>query len=92
VAPARAASAGVVVPSRACQRTGFDQDRAIERLDGNQGKVADEIAELKRQLNAAYQQRAEAILAAVSDGHSLRDIAEFLGISHTAVAKPIVGL
>ena len=56
------------------------------------GKIADEIAELQRQLNAAYERRAEAILAAVSDGHSLRDISEFLGISHTAVAKAIVGL
>ena len=56
------------------------------------GDIADEIAELQRQLNAAYERRAEAILAAVSDGHSLRDISEFLGISHTAVAKAIVGL
>lgn len=55
-------------------------------------EIAAEIAELQRQLDGAYQQRAETILAAVSEGHSLRDIGELLGISHTAVAKAIVGM
>jgi DNA-binding NarL/FixJ family response regulator len=56
------------------------------------GKIADEITDLQRRLNSAYEQRAQAILEALSDGHSLRDIGELLGISHTMVAKAIVGL
>jgi DNA-binding NarL/FixJ family response regulator len=54
--------------------------------------IADEILALQRQLDDAYKRRSETILEALSDGHSLRDIAEFLGISHTAVAKAIAGV
>jgi DNA-binding NarL/FixJ family response regulator len=33
-----------------------------------------------------------AILQALADGHSLREVAEHLRISHTAVAKTLDGL
>jgi DNA-binding NarL/FixJ family response regulator len=56
------------------------------------GEIADEILSRQRQLDDAYKRRSETILEALSDGHSLREIAEFLGISHTMVAKAIVGL
>ena len=35
---------------------------------------------------------AELVRAALSDGHSLRDVAELLGVSHTMVAKAIAGV
>ena len=47
---------------------------------------------LQKQLDDAYKRRSEAILAALSDGHSLRDVAELLGVSHTMVAKAIAGV
>ena len=56
------------------------------------GEVADEIDDLRRQLEDAYESRVGAILEAMADGHSLREIAEHLRMSHTAVAKAIVGL
>jgi len=56
------------------------------------GEIADALLARQRQLDDAYKRRFETILEALSDGHSLREIAEFLGISHTMVAKAIVGL
>ena len=46
-------------------------------------------AEGCRQLEDAYESRVEAILEALADGHSLREIAEHLRMSHTAVAKAL---
>jgi DNA-binding NarL/FixJ family response regulator len=54
--------------------------------------VADEIDDLHAQLRDAYSSRVEAILEAMAEGHSLRDIAEHLRISHTAVAKALDGV
>jgi DNA-binding MarR family transcriptional regulator len=53
------------------------------------GEVADEIANLRRQLEDAYESRVARILAATADGHSLREVAEHLRMSHTAVAKAL---
>jgi DNA-binding NarL/FixJ family response regulator len=56
------------------------------------GDVADEIDDLRRQLEDAYASRVEAILEAMADGHSLREVAEHLRMSHTAVAKALDGM
>jgi DNA-binding NarL/FixJ family response regulator len=56
------------------------------------GEVADEIDDLREQLEDAYGSRVEAILEAMADGHSLREIAEHLRMSHTAVAKALDGM
>ena len=56
------------------------------------GEVADEIDDLRRQLEDAYESRVEAILEAMADGHSLREVAEHLRMSHTAVAKALDGM
>ena len=40
----------------------------------------------------AYESRVEAILEAMADGHSLREVAEHLRMSHTAVAKALDGM
>jgi DNA-binding NarL/FixJ family response regulator len=56
------------------------------------GRVADEIDGLQTRLLDAYASRVEAILEAMADGHSLREIAEHLRISHTAVAKALDGV
>ena len=56
------------------------------------GDVADEIDDLRRQLQDAYESRVEAIFEAMADGHSLREIAEHLRMSHTAVAKALDGM
>ena len=56
------------------------------------GEIADEIDELRGQLEDAYQSRVEAILEAMADGHSLREVAEHLRMSHTAVAKALDGI
>jgi DNA-binding NarL/FixJ family response regulator len=55
-------------------------------------EVADELEDLQEQLRDAYASRVEAILEALADGHSLRDIATHLRISHTAVAKALDGV
>ncbi len=55
------------------------------------GEIADEIDDLRQQLEDAYESRVEAILEAMADGHSLREIAEHLRMSHTAVAKALNG-
>jgi len=49
-------------------------------------------AEGCRQLEDAYESRVEAILEAMADGHSLREVAEHLRMSHTAVAKALDGM
>jgi DNA-binding NarL/FixJ family response regulator len=52
------------------------------------GNIADEIDDLRRQLeDDAHESRVVAILEAMADGHSLREVAEHLRMSHTAVAK-----
>ena len=56
------------------------------------GEVADEIDDLREQLVDAYESRVEAILEAMADGHSLREIAVHLRMSHTAVAKALDGM
>jgi DNA-directed RNA polymerase specialized sigma24 family protein len=56
------------------------------------GEVADEIDDLRQQLQDAYESRVEAILEAMVDGHSLREVAEHLRMSHTAVAKALDGM
>ena len=56
------------------------------------GEIADEIDDLRRQLEDAYESRVEAILEAMADGHSLREVAEHLRMSHTAVAKAFDGM
>jgi DNA-binding NarL/FixJ family response regulator len=56
------------------------------------GEIADEIDDLRQQLEAAYESRVEAILEAMADGHSLREVAEHLRMSHTAVAKALDGV
>ena len=56
------------------------------------GNVADQIDGLRGQLESAYEHRVEAILEALADGHSLREIAEHLRMSHTAVAKALDGM
>jgi DNA-binding MarR family transcriptional regulator len=56
------------------------------------GEVADEIANLRRQLEDAYESRVARIMAAMADGHSLREVAEHLRMSHTAVAKALDGM
>jgi DNA-binding NarL/FixJ family response regulator len=56
------------------------------------GDIADEIDDLRGQLEDAYGSRVEAILQAMADGHSLREIAEHLRMSHTAVAKALDGV
>ena len=56
------------------------------------GEIADEIGDLRRQLEDAYESRVGAILEAMADGHSLREIAEHLRMSHTAVAKALDGM
>lgn len=56
------------------------------------GDVADEIDDLRRQLEDAYESRVEAILEAMADGHSLREVAAHLRMSHTAVAKALDGM
>ena len=53
------------------------------------GQVADEIDGLQTRLRDAYAFRVGAILEAMEDWHSLRDIAEHLRISHSAVAKAL---
>jgi DNA-binding NarL/FixJ family response regulator len=55
------------------------------------GDVADEIDDLRRQLEDAYGTRVVAILEAMADGHSLREVAAHLRMSHTAVAKALDG-
>ena len=49
-------------------------------------------AEGCRQLEDAYESRVEAILEAMADGHSLREVAAHLRMSHTAVAKALHGM
>ena len=56
------------------------------------GAIADEIDDLREQLEDAYGSRVEAILEALADGHSLREVAEHLRMSHTAVAKALDGI
>jgi DNA-binding NarL/FixJ family response regulator len=56
------------------------------------GDIADEIDDLRRQLEDAYESRVEAILEAMADGHSLREVAARLRMSHTAVAKALDGV
>jgi DNA-binding NarL/FixJ family response regulator len=56
------------------------------------GDVADEIDGLRGQLESAYEHRVVAILEAMADGHSLREVAEHLRMSHTAVAKALDGM
>ncbi len=56
------------------------------------GDVADEIDDLRQQLEDAYGSRVVAILEALADGHSLREIAAHLRMSHTAVAKALDGM
>jgi DNA-binding NarL/FixJ family response regulator len=56
------------------------------------GEIADEIDDLRRQLEDAYGSRVERILEAMADGHSLREVAEHLRMSHTAVAKALDGM
>jgi DNA-binding NarL/FixJ family response regulator len=56
------------------------------------GDVADKIDQLRGQLESAYGSRVVAILEALADGHSLREIAEHLRMSHTAVAKALDGM
>ena len=56
------------------------------------GEIADEIDDLRQQLEHAYESRVEAILEAMADGHSLREVAEHLRMSHTAVAKALDGI
>jgi hypothetical protein len=56
------------------------------------GEIADEIDGLYTRLQDAYGSRVERILEAMADGHSLRDIAVHLRISHTAVAKALDGV
>ena len=55
------------------------------------GDIADEIDDLRQQLQDAYESRVETILEALADEHSLREIAEHLRMSHTAVAKALDG-
>ena len=55
------------------------------------GDIADQIDDLRGQLADAYESRVEAILEAMTDGHSLREVAEHLRMSHTAVAKALDG-
>jgi predicted DNA-binding protein YlxM (UPF0122 family) len=56
------------------------------------GEIADEIDDLRQQLEDVYESRVEAILEAMADGHSLREVAEHLRMSHTAVAKALDGV
>ena len=56
------------------------------------GDIADEIDDLRQQLEDAYESRVEAILEAMADRHSLREVAEHLRTSHTAVAKALDGV
>ena len=56
------------------------------------GDIADEIDDLRQQLQDAPESRVEAILEALADGHSLHVIAEYLRMSHTAVAKALDGM
>jgi DNA-binding NarL/FixJ family response regulator len=56
------------------------------------GEIADEIDDLRQQLKDAYESRVEAILEAMADGHSLREVAQHLRMSHTAVAKALDGV
>ena len=57
------------------------------------GNIADEIDDLRRQLeDDAHESRVVAILEATADGHSPREVAEHLRMSHTAVAKAPDGL
>ena len=56
------------------------------------GDIADEIDDLRRQLDDAYESRVARIMAAMADGHSLREVAEHLRMSHTAVAKALDGV
>ena len=56
------------------------------------GDIADEIDDLRQQLEDAYESRVEAILEAMADGHSLREVAVHLRMSHTAVAKALDGV
>ena len=57
------------------------------------GNIADEIDDLRRQLeDDAHESRVVAILEAMADGHSLREVAEHLRMSHTAVAKALDGI
>lgn len=56
------------------------------------GDIADEIDDLRQQLEDACESRVEAILEALADGHSLREVAEHLRMSHTAVAKALDGM
>ena len=56
------------------------------------GDIADEIDDLRQQLEDAYESRVEAILEAMADRHSLREVAEHLLMSHIAVAKALDGV
>ena len=56
------------------------------------GAIADEIDDLRQQLQDAYGSRVVAIFEAMADGHSLREIAGHLRMSHTAVAKALDGV
>jgi len=57
------------------------------------GNIADEIDDLRRQLeDDAHESRVVAILEAMADGYSLREVAEHLPISHTAVVKALDGM
>jgi transcriptional regulator of aromatic amino acid metabolism len=51
-----------------------------------------EQAANRRQLEDAYESRVERILEAMADEHSLREVAEHLRMSHTAVAKALDGV
>jgi len=54
-------------------------------------EIAAEIEELRDQLDDAYARRADLITEALNYGNSLRDIAEVMGVSHTAVRKAMRG-
>jgi len=54
-------------------------------------EIAAEIEELRDQLDDAYARRADLIIEALNYGNSLRDIAEVMGVSHTAVRKAMRG-
>jgi DNA-directed RNA polymerase specialized sigma24 family protein len=51
--------------------------------------LGNQIDGVKSELDTLYEMRADQIIEAVVEGYSLRDIAQALGISHTAVAKAI---
>jgi DNA-directed RNA polymerase specialized sigma24 family protein len=54
-------------------------------------QIAEEIDDMRYELGALYEHRAETVEQAWADGVSQRDIGYCLGISHTAVQKILKG-